>query len=111
LLARHRGVNKHIIMITDGGATVWYEERYGGWQFAYPSPFAEQQTLLEAKRCTREGITINTLMLYDDDWMVAFVNQMSEINRGRTFYADKDNLGEYLLVSYEGLRRQTRYSS
>ncbi len=82
LLARHRGVNKQIIMITDGGPTVWYEERYGGWQFAYPSPFAEQQTLLEAKRCTREGITINTFMLYDDDWMVAFVNQMSEISGG-----------------------------
>ncbi len=106
LLARHRGVNKQIIMITDGGPTVWYEERYGGWQFAYPSPFAEQQTLLEAKRCTREGITINTFMLYDDDWMVAFVNQMSEINRGRTFYADKDNLGEYLLVDYLNSKRK-----
>src|SRR6266567_235267 len=106
LLARHRGVNKQIILITDGGPTVWYEERYGGWQFAYPSPFAEQQTLLEAKRCTREGITINTFMLYDDDWMVAFVNQMSEINRGRTFYADKDNLGEYLLVDYLNSKRK-----
>jgi uncharacterized protein with von Willebrand factor type A (vWA) domain len=106
LLARHRGVNKQIIMITDGGPTVWYEERYGGWQFAYPSPFAEQQTLLEAKRCTRDGITINTFMLYDDDWMVAFVNQMSEINRGRTFYADKDNLGEYLLVDYLNSKRK-----
>jgi uncharacterized protein with von Willebrand factor type A (vWA) domain len=102
LLARHRGVNKQIIMITDGGPTVWYEEEegYRGWQFAFPSPYAEQQTLLEVQRCTREGITINTFMLYDDQWMVAFVNQMAEINHGRTFYADKDNLGEYLLVDY-----------
>ncbi|GHO42483.1 vWA domain-containing protein [Ktedonospora formicarum] len=100
LLAKQRGTNKQIIMITDGGPTVWYEERYGGWQFAFPSPYAEQQTLLEVKRCTRDGITINTFMLYDDDWMVAFVNQMAEINRGRTFYADRDNLGEYLLVDY-----------
>jgi uncharacterized protein with von Willebrand factor type A (vWA) domain len=98
LLARQRGVNKQIIMITDGGPTVWYED--GGWQFAFPSPYAEQQTLLEAQRCTREGITINTFMLYDDTWMVAFVNQMAQINHGRTFYADKDNLGEYLLVDY-----------
>src|SRR6266581_789618 len=42
LLARHHGVNKQIIMITDGGPTVWYEEKYGGWQFAFPSPYAEQ---------------------------------------------------------------------
>ena len=99
LLARHHGVNKQIIMITDGGPTVWFED--GGWQFGYPpNPYAEQQTLLEVQRCTREGITINTFMLEDDHWMVAFVNQLSKINHGRTFYADKNNLGEYLLVDY-----------
>jgi uncharacterized protein with von Willebrand factor type A (vWA) domain len=99
LLARHRGVNKQIIMITDGGPTVWFEDDQ--WQFGYPpNPFAEQQALLEVQRCTRDGITINTFMLEDDRWMVAFVNQMASINHGRTFYADKNNLGEYLLVDY-----------
>ncbi len=105
LLARHHGVNKQIIMITDGGPTVWFEE--GGWQFGYPpNPFAEQQTLLEVQRCTREGITINTFMLEDDRWMVAFVNQLSSINHGRTFYADKNNLGEYLLIDYLNSKRK-----
>ncbi len=99
LLARHRGVNKQVIMITDGGPTVWLED--GEWQFGYPpNPFAERQALLEVQRCTRDGITINTFMLEDDRWMVAFVNQMASINHGRTFYADKNNLGEYLLVDY-----------
>ncbi len=104
LLGRHRGVNKQVIMITDGGPTVWYED--GEWKFAYPSPYAEQQTLLEVQRCTREGITINTFMLYDDEWMVAFVDQLTEINKGRMFYADKDNLGEYLLVDYLNSKRK-----
>lgn len=104
LLGRHRGVNKQIIMITDGGPTVWYED--GEWQFMYPSPWAEQQTLLEAQRCTRDGITINTFMLYDDQFMVAFVNQLAEINHGRMFYADKDNLGEYLLFDYLNSKRK-----
>lgn len=107
LLARQRGTNKQIIMITDGGPTVWYEEDMGGWQFAYPpNPWAEKQALLEAQRCTREGITINTFMLEDDRWMTAFVNQMSSINHGRTFYADKNNLGEYLLVDYLNSKRK-----
>ena len=98
LLTQEKKDMKQIIMITDGGPTVWYED--GEWQFQYPSPYAEQQTLLEAQRCTREGITINTFMLYDDEWMVAFVDQLTEINKGRMFYANKDNLGEYLLVDY-----------
>ena len=105
LLARHRGVNKQIIMITDGGPTVWYEN--GEWLFNWPyNHLAEQQTLLEVQRCTREGITINTFMLEDDSWMIAFVNQMAQINHGRTFYADKNNLGEYLLVDYLNSKRK-----
>ncbi|HVB73217.1 MAG TPA: VWA domain-containing protein [Ktedonobacteraceae bacterium] len=105
LLGRHHGVNKQIILITDGGPTVWYEN--GEWLFGYPpNPYAEQQALLEVQRCTREGVTINTFMLEDDRWMVAFVNQMAEINHGRTFYADKNNLGEYLLVDYLNNKRR-----
>jgi len=105
LLARHHGVNKQIIMITDGGPTVWYEDDQ--WQFAYPpNPWAEQQALLEVQRCTRDCITINTFMLEDDRWMVAFVNQMAQVNHGRTFYADKNNLGEYLLVDYLNSKRK-----
>jgi uncharacterized protein with von Willebrand factor type A (vWA) domain len=104
LLAKHRGANKQIIMITDGGPTVWYEG--GDWLFDYPSPLAEQQTLLEAQRCTRDGIVINTFMLYDEDYMVAFVNQMAELTRGRAFYTDRDNLGEYLLVDYLNSKRK-----
>ncbi len=105
LLARHHGVNKQIIMITDGGPTVWYED--DRWQFDYPpNPWAEQQALLEVQRCTREHITINTFMLEDDHWMVAFVNQLAKINNGRTFYADKNNLGEYLLVDYLNSKRK-----
>ncbi|TMB88903.1 MAG: VWA domain-containing protein, partial [Chloroflexi bacterium] len=34
LLGRHHGVNKQIIMITDGGPTVWYEN--GEWLFNWP---------------------------------------------------------------------------
>src|SRR5437764_8750144 len=105
LLGRHHGVNKQITMITDGGPTVWYEN--GEWLFNWPyNHLAEQQTLLDVKRCTREGITINTFMLEDDSWMIAFVNQMSQINHGRTFYADKNNLGEYLLVDYLNNKRK-----
>lgn len=105
LLARQHGVNKQIILITDGGPTVWYED--DEWQFGYPpNPYAEQQALLEVQRCTRDGITINTFMLEDDRWMVAFVNQLSSINHGRTFFADKNNLGEYLLVDYLNSKRK-----
>jgi uncharacterized protein with von Willebrand factor type A (vWA) domain len=105
LLARQHGTNKQIILITDGGPTVWHEN--DEWNFGYPpNPYAEQQALLEVQRCTRDGVIINTFMLEDDQWMVAFVNQLSAINHGRTFFADKNNLGEYLLVDYLNSKRK-----
>src|SRR5579862_2211974 len=50
LLARSRGVNKQIIMITDGGPTMFHNGRY--WDFGWPPPEeALLQTLREVRRC------------------------------------------------------------
>jgi uncharacterized protein with von Willebrand factor type A (vWA) domain len=39
-------------------------------------------------------------MLDDDPTLVAFVDQMTRINRGRAFYVTSETLGKYLLVDY-----------
>jgi uncharacterized protein with von Willebrand factor type A (vWA) domain len=99
LLASARGANKQIIMITDGGPTVY--QRNGGWDFDWPPPpEAILQTLREVKRCAREGILLNVFMLWDDPYLKHFVNQMATVNRGRAFYTSPDALGEYLLIDY-----------
>ncbi|HEY7127090.1 MAG TPA: VWA domain-containing protein [Ktedonobacterales bacterium] len=105
ILSKHKSSNRQIIMITDGGPTVSYED--GEWWFDYPPNFrAQAQTLKEAQRCTREGIVINTFMLERDPWMIQFVNEMAQVNGGRTFFATPDNLGEYLLVDYVTNKRK-----
>ncbi len=105
LLEKHKGTNRQIILITDGGPTMSYEE--GEWWFGMPPNFAaEQQTLREVQRCTRDNIVINTFMLDRDPWMIQFVNQMAQINGGRTFFATPENLGEYILVDYMSNKRK-----
>jgi uncharacterized protein with von Willebrand factor type A (vWA) domain len=99
LLARHKGGNKQVIMITDGEPTAHLE----GTQafFDYPTtPRTYQQTRAEVIRCTRENITINIFMLEDSPGLMHFVNQMTRINKGRAFFATPDRLGEYVLVDY-----------
>jgi uncharacterized protein with von Willebrand factor type A (vWA) domain len=99
LLARSRGANKQIIMITDGGPTVY--QRNGTWAFDWPPPpEALLQTLREVRRCGRENITINVFMLWDDPYLKHFVNQMANINHGRAFYTDPDDLAEYVMIDY-----------
>ena len=60
----------------------------------------------EVKRCTREGITINTFMLGSSSYLLDFVDQMTKINRGRAFYTTPDKLGEFVLVDYLTNRRK-----
>jgi len=99
LLAKHQQGTKQIIMITDGEPTAHLEN--GRPIFAYPpTPTTISKTLRAVRSCTTKNITINTFMLDQSYYLKSFVEQMSKINGGRIFYAEPQNLGEYILVDY-----------
>ena len=64
------------------------------------------ETLKEARKCTQEGIVINTFMLENNYQLMDFVDRMTRINRGRAFYSAPDKLGEFVLVDYVNNRRK-----
>ena len=104
LLSRDKGSNKQIIVITDGEPTAHSEN--GQVYFNYPPTYHTlHETLKEVKRCTRDNITINTFMLERSPLMASFISEMSKMNKGRAFFADSNNLGEYILVDYVANRR------
>jgi uncharacterized protein with von Willebrand factor type A (vWA) domain len=106
LLARHAGGTRQIIMVTDGEPTAHMEGEVA--DFAYPpTRRTVEETLREVRRCTRDGITINTFMLERTPWLTAFVEEMTRLNRGRAFFAAPDRLGEYVVVDYVNARRRS----
>ena len=108
MLARQKGANRQIIVITDGEPTAHFDN--GHVRFSYPpTPRTFQETLREVVRCTRDGITINTFMLERSPYMVQFVNDLMRINNGRVFFATPDRLGEYILVDYVANKRKFGY--
>ena len=105
LLSRSHSGNKSIVVITDGEPTAHFEN--GQVEFSYPPTRQTiRQTLREVGRCTRAGITINTFMLERSRPLADFVDRMTRLNRGRAFYADPDELGEYVLVDYVNRRQR-----
>src|SRR2546429_1183052 len=105
LLARHRGGNRQVLMVTDGEPTAHLEN--GEADFSYPPTRRTiEETLREVGRCTREGVTINTFMLERTPWLAAFVEQLTRINRGRAFYVSPEKLGEYVVVDFVEHRRR-----
>ncbi len=106
LLARQAGGTRQIIMVTDGEPTAHMEGEVA--DFAYPpTRRTVEETLREVRRCTRDGITINTFMLERTPWLTAFVEEMTRLNRGRAFFAAPDRLGEYVVVDYVNARRRS----
>ena len=100
LLARHRGGNRQVLFVTDGEPTACSIPN-GGIYVNYPAPsFVRRAALAEAARCQREGIVINTFMLDDDPGLVAFVEKMTHVNRGRAFLTGPYHLGEQVLLDY-----------
>jgi uncharacterized protein with von Willebrand factor type A (vWA) domain len=109
LLAPFKDCTKQILMITDGEPTAHIEN--GRPFFNYPPTYRTiQETLREVRRCTQEGITINTFMLESSPYLMDFINRMTQINRGRALYTSPDDLGQYILVDYM-TNRTTRVRS
>ena len=99
ILARQRGGNRQVVVITDGEPTAHFEN--GQVEFSYPPTRRTiQETLREVQRCTRDGITINTFMLERSRALAEFVALVTRLNRGRAFYATPERLGEYVLVDF-----------
>ena len=110
ILARGRGRNKQIIMVTDGEPTAHIDEN-GDPYFQYP-PVRKtiEETLKEVARCTREKIRINTFMLDESYHLRAFVEQMTRLNRGRAFFTTPESLGDYVLVDFMDSKKKARQS-
>jgi len=106
ILHRRKNRNKQIFMITDGKPSCHFENGK-----MYRNAFGLDRRIVnkvldEGVMCRREGITITTFMIARDPYLQNFVRELTEANHGRAYYADLDNLGEYLFEDYVRNRRK-----
>ena len=106
VLRAERHANKQVFMITDGKPSAIFEDgRIYKNSFGL-DPKIVNQTLDEAAECKRYGIVITTFMVTEDPYLVEFVEELSQINRGRAYYAAPGELGEYIFADYVRNRRR-----
>lgn len=106
ILNKKKHENKQIFMITDGKPSCIWE----GLNL-YKNPFGldrkiVNQTLKEAVLCRREKIEITTFMVSADPYLQGFVKDLTEANRGKAYFTDLKNLGEYIFVDFVKNRRK-----
>ena len=108
LLKRERKEMKQIVMITDGkpsaitlpGGRV-YKNAYG------LDPMVMGETLREVAACRRDGIQINTFMLARDPALIAFVQRVSAMTRGKAYFTTPQTIGRYVLQDFASRRTRT----
>lgn len=105
LLARQRKDMKQIVMITDGkpsaitlpGGRI-YRNAYG------LDPLVLGETLREVGSCRRQGIQVNTFMLARDPELIAFVQRVSRMTRGKAYFTTPGTIGRYVLQDFQARR-------
>jgi Ca-activated chloride channel family protein len=134
VLQSQRKEMKQIVMVTDGKPTACFVDGVGQALLPVPSghrgsetrdrtgrdagptrrlyknsmggdPFVMEATFKEVQACRKAGIMINTFMLASDYYLVEFVKQMSAMTNGKAYFANPDNLSQFVLIDF--LRRRT----
>ena len=106
ILAGRKGVNKQVFMITDGKPSAIRENGR-----LYKNPFGLDPkivnlTLAEAAHLRRKQITITTFMLAVDTPLLEFVRKLTELNHGRIYETDPQNVGAYVFRDFVRNRRK-----
>src|SRR5215203_5517035 len=133
ILQSQRKEMKQIVMVTDGKPTACFIEagaqtstlaqmagaartrgfspnRPGAGRRIYKNsmggdPFVMEATFKEVQACRKAGIMINTFMLASDYYLVEFVKQMCAMTNGKAYFANPDNLSQFVLMDF--LKRRT----
>ncbi len=107
LLRRKKNKNKQIFMITDGKPSCLKEP--DGRYYQNSNGLDRRivnQCLNKATACKRLKIQITTFMIAQDPYLQQFVEEFTEANQGKAFYAGLKGLGEFIFEDYERNRRR-----
>lgn len=120
ILNAQRKEMKQIVMVTDGKPTAAFIDPSNAAYMSYRrysesvageprllyknsmgnDPFVMAETFKEVQACRKAGIMINTFMLASDPYLVEFVKQMTAMTRGKAYFANPNNLTEFVLMDF-----------
>ncbi|MDB5191641.1 MAG: hypothetical protein JWQ96_1204 [Segetibacter sp.] len=109
ILRRRKNANKQIFMITDGKPTcLKIGKRYYKNSFGLDRKVVNRCINLAAQ-CKKLKIPITTFMIASDPYLQKYVQEFTETNNGKAFFASLDKLGAFIFKDFESGKRKTVY--
>ena len=87
--------NEHEIKLDIGVEMVYLCYRY-----RQVDPFIESRTLAEAKKCKREGMEVDTIMVSEEDELLSYVESLEMQLKGRAYYINPANIDKILINDF-----------
>jgi uncharacterized protein with von Willebrand factor type A (vWA) domain len=107
MLRRKRNTNKQIFMITDGKPSclrmpdgTYYKNSVGLDEYIVEKCYAM------ASQARKLHIPITTFMIAQDPYLMQFIREFTQANKGKAFYTGLKGLGEMIFEDYENNRRK-----
>lgn len=109
ILRRRKNPNKQIFMITDGKPTcLKVGRKYYKNSFGLDRKITSRCLNLAAQ-CKKLKLPITTFMIANDPYLQKFVNEFTETNNGKAFFATLDKLGSFIFRDFENGKNKRVY--
>jgi uncharacterized protein with von Willebrand factor type A (vWA) domain len=80
------------------------------YRYRQVDQFIGERTIIEAKKCYKKGIQIDTIMISEEDSMLSYVNEMEKYVKGRSYYINPDSIDKMLLTDYINNKKKIIHS-
>jgi len=70
------------------------------YRYKKVDPKIEERTLAEAKKCKRDNIEIDSIVVSEETELLSYVQNLERQLHGRTYHINQDNMGKVLVVDY-----------
>ena len=80
------------------------------YRYRQVDQFIGERPIIEAKKCYKKGIQIDTIMISEEDSMLSYVNEMEKYVKGRSYYINPDSIDKMLLTDYINNKKKIIHS-
>jgi len=70
------------------------------YRYKKVDPKIDDRTVMEAKKCKREGIDIDTIVVSDEEELLQYAQDLEKKLKGKTYHINQENMDEVLVHDY-----------
>jgi uncharacterized protein with von Willebrand factor type A (vWA) domain len=86
------------------------ESVYLCYRYKQVDPVVEARTLQEAKKCRKEGIEIDTIMISEEVELLSYVESLEKHLKGRAYYINPEKIDKVLISDFISNKKKILHS-